>query len=122
MKKSNILAFQRYKIFHSNSKNDKVMVKTKKVAERGDFFFVPKCIFTQCNIFFFIFIIFTIVFIFFTYFDFDFKLSFLIFIFIFINIFIINIQYIYIYIHPTKKKMLPVINTFFSFEHIFIIS
>ena len=44
MKKFNILAFQRYKIFHSNSRNDKVMVKTKKLAEGGDFFFVPNCI------------------------------------------------------------------------------
>ena len=38
MKKFNILAFQRYKIFHSDSRNDKDMVKTKKVAQREDFF------------------------------------------------------------------------------------
>ena len=30
--------------FSSNSRNDKDMVKTKKVAERGGLFFVPNCI------------------------------------------------------------------------------
>ena len=30
MKKFRMLAFQRYKIFHSNSRNDKDIVKTKK--------------------------------------------------------------------------------------------
>ena len=38
MKKSKISAFKRYKIFHSDSRNDKDMVKTKKISERGDFF------------------------------------------------------------------------------------
>ena len=48
MKKFNILAFQRYKIFYSNSRNNKVMVKTKKLAERG-LFFVLNCIsFQKC--------------------------------------------------------------------------
>ena len=52
MKKSNILAFQRYKIFHSNLRNDKVMVETKKLAERGGLFFVPNCICACFCIFF----------------------------------------------------------------------
>ena len=42
MKKFKISAFKRYEIFHSDSRNDKDMVKTKKIPESGDFF-VSKC-------------------------------------------------------------------------------
>ena len=33
--KFKISAFERYKIFHSDSRNDKDMVKTKKISESG---------------------------------------------------------------------------------------
>ena len=48
MKKFKISAFKQYKIFHSDSRNYKDMVKTTKVAERGGIFFVPNCI-LFCN-------------------------------------------------------------------------
>ena len=49
MKKFKISAFKRYKIFYSDSRNDKDMVKTKKVAEKGGFFSLTVVILTICE-------------------------------------------------------------------------
>ena len=38
MKKFKILTFKQYKIFHSDSRNDKDMIKTKKISEKMEFF------------------------------------------------------------------------------------